>query len=300
MTTDTARATALRVTRSSGDLYGGARVALLAAAPGSLELECSAAYRIAVHTGQPHQLWEWRNGQSHHGPHQRGDVVITALGDSRRVRWDRPTELAAIELTPAFVSEAAAAVGVDLRRADIEGSFSQRDPMFERMAFALVGELEQGLLSGPLFGEALLTAMAVHLVRQYGRGRISTRRGPRGGLAPRVLARVIEFLHASLAAPIALADLAKIANLSAFHFGREFRTSTGLPPHAYLIRERVDEAVRLILDGARVSDAAASVGFTSQGHLTRHMRRLLGVTPGALVSGRGRRAAARCGGKVRG
>jgi len=54
------------------------------------------------------------------------------------------------------------------------------------------------------------------------------------------------------------------------------------------VRARVDEAIRLILGGARVSDAAARAGFSSQGHLTRHMRRLVGITPGTLVPRRPR------------
>lgn len=274
--------------RSSSDLYHGARVALLAGGPGTYALESSAAYRVAVHTGPSHHLWEWQDGQSHDGPHRRGDVGVTAVGESRRVRWDRPTEFVAIELEPEFVFETAAGIDIDLAQAEIVGSFCQRDPRIERLAFALVTELENGLTNGRIFGESVVTALAARLVREYGRGRVPTARDPRGGLAPRTLASVVEYVRASLADPIALADLAKIANLSAFHFGRAFRTSTGLPPHAYVVRERVDEAIRLILGGMPISDAASSVGFSSQGHLTRHMRRLLGITPGALVPNRGR------------
>ncbi len=274
--------TPLHVLRSSRGVYRGARVALLSGTPGAYEEDECAAYRVAVHTGAPHRIWEWQDGRTQQGPHRRGDVTLTALGERRRVQWDGSTALVSIELEPALLRDAAAGIEVDLAQAEIVGAFSRRDVMLEHFAFALVTELEGGLSNGRLFGEAVALAMATHLVREYGRGRVVRSRQPSGRLAPRTLANVVEYVRTSLADPIALADLAKLANLSAFHFCRSFRESTGLPPHAYVVRERVNEAIRRILGGATLGEAAAGVGFSSQGHLTRHMRRLVGVTPGAL------------------
>jgi AraC-like DNA-binding protein len=62
-------------------------------------------------------------------------------------------------------------------------------------------------------------------------------------------------------------------------FGREY----GMPPHRYLTGRRVDCARGLLLDGVPPADVAAAVGFHDQAHLTRHFRRVLGVTPGAFV-----------------
>jgi AraC family transcriptional regulator len=112
----------------------------------------------------------------------------------------------------------------------------------------------------------------------------------RGGLAPHVLARVVDLVRTSFDRSITLAELAKTANLSPWHFARQFRASTGVTPHAYIVRVRVHEAARLILAGARPDEAAERVGFAGRGHLTRHMRRWMGVAPGALA-----RDARRCG-----
>ncbi|APR75516.1 Transcriptional regulator, AraC family protein [Minicystis rosea] len=267
---------------ASGQSYRGAAVSLVSLAPGGYAVEDAPAFRVAVHAGAPHRLWEWHDGRSQDAPHQRGDVVVTAAGESRRVRWDRPSALVSIDLAPAFVRAVAEGLDVDLDRARIAGTFSHRDPLIEHLAFAWLAEVRAGMPGGALLGESMATALAVHLVRGYATNGVD-RRAPRGGLAPRTLGRVVDFVHASLPTPIALADMARLADLSAFHFARQFRASTGIAPHAYVVRARVHEATRLVLSGVRAGEAAARVGFHSQGHLTRHMRAWLGVTPGMLA-----------------
>ena len=54
----------------------------------------------------------------------------------------------------------------------------------------------------------------------------------------------------------------------------------GIAPHQYLTSRRVDRARRLLLDGRPPGEVAALTGFHDQSHLTRHFRRLVGVTPG--------------------
>jgi AraC family transcriptional regulator len=93
---------------------------------------------------------------------------------------------------------------------------------------------------------------------------------------------VIEYLEARLADDVSVAELAVLAGLSAGHFSGLFRNTTGEPPHRYHLRLRVERARRLIERGMNASDAALEVGFFDQSHLTRHMRRLLGTSPGEL------------------
>lgn len=67
------------------------------------------------------------------------------------------------------------------------------------------------------------------------------------------------------------------------HLVREFSRAYGMPPHRYLVGRRVDAARRLLVDGCRPAEAAARVGFHDQAHLTRHFRRVWGVTPGVFA-----------------
>lgn len=79
---------------------------------------------------------------------------------------------------------------------------------------------------------------------------------------------------------ISIGRLASVANLSPFHFIRVFGKETGLPPHAYLTQVRVRRAKALIDAGWSIASAACEAGFVDQSHLSRHFKRILGVTPG--------------------
>jgi AraC family transcriptional regulator len=277
---------------SSGDAYSGLAASYLALEAGALEIAESATYRIAVHVGRPHRLWDRRDGAACVGPHARGDVVLTTVGETRAIRWDRSSSFLALQLDPALVRDLAASAGADPDRVDIGGAFSHRDPRIESLAFALFRELVAGMPSGRLFGEEIAGSLAAHLLERHGRGRAANAIGlARGGLSKPRLKRVVAHMHDAMSERIALTDLARLAELSPFHFARQFRRATGLAPHAYLLRVRVEEATRAILQGAEPADAAARVGFSSQGHLTQHMRRALGITPGRLAAAaRGRRS----------
>ncbi|WP_431796470.1 AraC family transcriptional regulator [Microbacterium enclense] len=69
------------------------------------------------------------------------------------------------------------------------------------------------------------------------------------------------------------------------HLVREFSRAYGMAPHRYLVARRVDTARRLLVDGCRPAEVAARTGFHDQAHLTRHFRRVWGVTPGAFARG---------------
>jgi AraC-like DNA-binding protein len=79
---------------------------------------------------------------------------------------------------------------------------------------------------------------------------------------------------------VSLEELAAFVNLSPFHLLRVFRDTVGLPPHSYLTQVRVTHAKHLLLTSMSPAQVALTVGFTDQSHLTKHFKRIVGVTPG--------------------
>lgn len=77
--------------------------------------------------------------------------------------------------------------------------------------------------------------------------------------------------------------VARELNAHPSHLVRVFSQTYGIAPHQYQISRRIDLARRLIVEGHRPSEAAALTRFPDQAHLTRHFRRVLGVTPTALT-----------------
>jgi AraC family transcriptional regulator len=87
-------------------------------------------------------------------------------------------------------------------------------------------------------------------------------------------------MQANLHRDISLAELAGEVGLSPHHLCRAFRESVGLPPHRYLVRQRVERAKALIAAGTPLVETALNCGFANQQHLAVAFRRATGTTPG--------------------
>jgi AraC-like DNA-binding protein len=94
------------------------------------------------------------------------------------------------------------------------------------------------------------------------------------------LRRACELLNDDIAANPSLDDLARAAGVGRFRLLRLFRAGVGLPPHRYLLAQRIRLARRMLERGVPIGEVAAATGFADQSHLHRHFRRTLGVTPG--------------------
>ena len=92
-----------------------------------------------------------------------------------------------------------------------------------------------------------------------------------------------DYIHENFTQSISLAALGRLTHLSPYHLNRVFCRSTGMPPHAYQTQVRVNRAKQLLCKRHPLSWVAASTGFADQSHLTRHFRRLVGVTPGRFL-----------------
>lgn len=90
---------------------------------------------------------------------------------------------------------------------------------------------------------------------------------------------VIDYLHAHLAEPLRLEQLAAVAGLSPFHFQRSFKAAHGASPHQVLMALRLLRAKQRLARGDKPADVAAAVGLTDQAHLTRAFLNRYGVTP---------------------
>jgi AraC-like DNA-binding protein len=153
----------------------------------------------------------------------------------------------------------------------------------------VVGELTRLLLPAfdnpdqvsQLFADHISLALGTHIARAYG-GMRSVAAASRGGLATWQERRAKELMSANLQGDVSIADVATECSLSAGHFARAFRRSTGLSPHQWLLQHRIDEAHGLLRDRRlSLAEIACACGFADQSHFTKAYTRLRGITPGA-------------------
>lgn len=151
-----------------------------------------------------------------------------------------------------------------------------RGPIVDRLARELRKALDTG--EG---NEMLATAMRLALTGGTQDSRTGAA-GPRGvsPLPNWRLKRVSRHIEQNLAEPIMLQDLATVAGLSRMHFAAQFRAATGLQPHDYVRRHRIERAKMLLAETSdRLVDVALSVGFQTQAHFSTVFRQTTGETP---------------------
>lgn len=82
-----------------------------------------------------------------------------------------------------------------------------------------------------------------------------------------------------------VSQMAQRTGMSREGFSRQFRRRHGVPPHAFWLLEKLNDARRLLRAGDPIAAVAAETGFSDQSHLGRCFRRAFGVTPGRYRAG---------------
>lgn len=154
------------------------------------------------------------------------------------------------------------------------------DPLIERLGSAL---LLAGQLDGPyseLYADSLSLTIVTRLLALYGESPSSASRKNVEALPKWRLRRVIDFIEAHADKRISLADLAQAAGLSRIYFAAQFRKATGLRPHEYVLRRRIDKARELLATtDLSIVEIALTVGFSTQAHFTTVFNGFTGLTP---------------------
>lgn len=101
------------------------------------------------------------------------------------------------------------------------------------------------------------------------------------------LARAAALIEARYDQPLTVRDLAAEAGMSQSQFFARFSEVYGTTPHGALSDARLRAAQRLLSDSdLSIAEIAVRTGHGDQSGLTRRMKAVLGVTPGAWRKGR--------------
>ena len=94
-----------------------------------------------------------------------------------------------------------------------------------------------------------------------------------------LLEEVASHLTQNYSQSITLEELAGSFSLNQFHLLRRFKECFGLPPHAYQLNARIEEAKRLLRQGSTIAEVAHLTGFADQSHFHRTFRKTVAATP---------------------
>jgi AraC family transcriptional regulator len=270
------------LTYSPARVWGGLTARLARASAGRHPAAVVAEHRLAFYASGPIATDCGADGLRRRGLTTPGDFDFVPGGGLGYWEDDAPVDIISIRLAPELIDETAEALGVPGGRVELAPKLGARDPVVSHVAYALRAELETPAHAGRLHADGLASALAARLVRDFTKRPVAMRQT----LSKPKLRRLIDYVEANLEADLSLAELAAVAGLSIPHLTALFRRTMGQSLHRYVVERRVTRARSLLLEGrAAIAEVALSVGFAHQSHLSRWMRRMLGVTPAQVVRG---------------
>ena len=233
---------------------------------------------------RPIQYVQSQDGKTFSGLYRPGDMLITPANVPLTLQWEGEENCIEVRLTDQFLRKVAMeTLSQDCDRLTLRPEFQVRNAQIESIARMLFTEVQQGegALGTQLYVDSLANVLAVNLLRHH------ATRNPQlpiyeGGLPPRQLQSVLNYIDAYLDQNLKLENLAKLLDMSQFHFSRLFKQSIGLSPYQYLIQQRVERAKQLLKQTKHpITEIAFLCGFNSHSHLSKQFRQATGMTPKA-------------------
>ncbi|WP_300616886.1 AraC family transcriptional regulator [Dokdonella sp.] len=245
---------------------------------------------LCLHLGGPVPVSYRAGRQERDGVRLHGQFCVVPAGSSTRWTLSRPATSLLLRLAPSSFGESAEAIGLRTGNVELAPAIHIRDPQIERIGWMMQAEDHDAYPGGRLFADSLATALAARLLALQVRPAVK----PGRALPAWRLRHVIEYVEAHLDADLTLGELAEIAGFSPSHFKAMFKQATGTPVHRFVMERRVERArARLLEGGASVTQVALDTGFAHASHLSRCMRRLLGVHPSQIAAAAPARASRR-------
>ena len=217
--------------------------------------------------------------------YQPGILGITAPMTTNRLRWHSSTgensQVLRTCIPYSFIEEAAE----ELRRPgsrqklNLDDCLAVSDPAVSSVLQALASAAKAGLPD--FYAETAARYLATHLLsRSSGWSNDSTDCSFGAELSDRRLARTLEFMAANFAASLTIAQLAKVAGISSFHFCRLFKAKLGISPHRHQVKLRIQHAVHLLkTTDCSITEIALACGYTHAGHFAAMFERVVKQKP---------------------
>lgn len=228
--------------------------------------------------GQGCNLFERHGGQTRTAFLGTETFTLTPAGLERDWYWQDPASILCLELSPSVFNDVVQASDLNSHCLNLIPRFGDLDPQLQRLGRILLSEVQNPGLASELYFDSLTQTLVIQLLRRHttlGLQSIDSTQD----ISSQRLQSVLDYIHAFPQDPCRLSDLASLAHLSSYHFIRVFQQTTGFTPYQYVLHHRIELAQQLLKDPQLSITAVAHQVGLSEGQLTRHFKRLKGVTP---------------------
>jgi AraC family transcriptional regulator len=164
---------------------------------------------------------------------------------------------------------------------ELDAGIGIDDPVLARLVQALIAIVEDEAHYSQALAAEVIRAFVNAVAARHGHPAAELK--AKGGIAPNQMKSLLAWLQEHIQEPLTVGLMAAQVGLSAAHFSREFKRSTGLTPWDYVVRIRLDRARESLLSGCCSAMVASHFGFADQSHLARLFKARFGVPPSAYV-----------------
>jgi AraC family transcriptional regulator len=163
----------------------------------------------------------------------------------------------------------------------IRHAFGIGDDVIDQLGRSILSELTVETTASRVYVESASLTLAARLLQKHCDSGACVRiEDPGHSLDHTRLRRVLEYIDANLQNDLTLESLAGVAGYSVFHFARKFTSAMGIPPHRYISRKRLENAMaELAVGKLSLAEIALNAQFSSQASFTRAFHRATGMTP---------------------
>ncbi len=225
-------------------------------------------------------IFRGRHGAQH--DFERGGIYIRDFSEDYRADIHGAFDFLLVELPPAWFDQAGSESG---RRINgLRSVTGQHDPVLQHLAQALAPALVRPDPDSVLFADQLGVALGTHVLQRYGGAPATATRSVRLSRLHEERAKMMLLEKAK--GDVSIPAIARQCNMSASHFLRAFKASTGYTPHQWLLVQRVEMARQYLRNtDLPLAEIAVACDFYDQSHFSRVFSQVVGSAPGAWRRG---------------
>jgi AraC family transcriptional regulator len=279
-------------------------------APGELKLDSSAVgrpdFRMRVFRYAPSDIWVpptedflivvYRQGATAMNRRvtgawkqervSRGITTLLTRAEPSHWRWANDIEVSHFYISPAYMMKTASeAFDRDVGAIELHDLLGIDDPVLSWINEQMAHEVAAGGPGGRLCYDALSLQASIHIIRKYAAVKFKMP-SAQGHFRPAHARLIEDYIQQNISRNITLDELAAICNCTPIQFARKFHAHYGIRPHAFVQKQKVEQACRhLRRDNLALKEIALLSGFADQSHLNRVFRRYRNCTPAEYRKG---------------
>jgi AraC family transcriptional regulator len=209
-----------------------------------------------------------------------GEWIFIPQNEISGSRWSHDSLCLHVYLQPTFVSNL---ISTNFAAEDVlfKPLIGCQDPIVKNLLELFKQEFALNGLTDLLYTEALATALSLHLIRTYA-DRQPLRTIYEVYSHQSQLNEVIEYINQNLARELTVQALAERAQLSISVFAHSFKKIMGISPYQFIITQRLERAVKLLLDrdaNLPIAAICQMCGFFSPSVFATRFRQKYGISP---------------------